>query len=194
MSAPSPAPQRRRGRSRTREALSALFTGVMAGLIGVIVLLGVAAIVVPAATGSTTLTVLTSSMEPDFPAGTLVVVRPTDVADIGPGDVITYQLRSGEPEVVTHRVLQQHRTADGEPFFITQGDANPSPDPEPVQPVQVRGTVWYAIPWLGHVAQWVSGDVRAVVVPVAVVGLFAYAGWMFLGGLRDRARGRSASS
>ena len=39
--------------------------------------------------------------------GSVVVVRPVDPADIGVGSVITYQLESGEPEVVTHRVVEQ---------------------------------------------------------------------------------------
>ncbi len=55
--------------------------------------------------GATPYTVLTSSMEPEYPPGTLVVVRPVPIEEIGIGDVITYQLESGEPTVVTHRVV-----------------------------------------------------------------------------------------
>lgn len=172
--------------------LRALGTGVMTGLLCVIVLLGVAAIVVPAATGSTALTVRTSSMEPDFPAGTLVVVRPTDVTEIVPGDVMTYQLHSGEPTLVTHRVTEQHRTAEGDHLFVTQGDANSSPDPGFVREVQIRGTVWYAIPWVGWVSQVVTGEVRAIVIPIVAGALGLYAVWMIASGLRERHRDRAA--
>ncbi|MDY7558549.1 S26 family signal peptidase [Cryobacterium sp. 10C3] len=52
-------------------------------------------IVVPKATGSTPLTVLTSSMEPTLPPGTLIIVRPVTPDEIRIGDVVTYQIRSG---------------------------------------------------------------------------------------------------
>lgn len=179
-----------RTRTTPVQVLRAVGTGLMAGLLAVIVLIGIAAIIVPAVTRSTPLTVMTSSMEPDFPPGTLVVVRPTPAADIAPGDVVTYQLRSGEPTLVTHRVMEQHRSADGEYLFVTKGDANRTADPGFVQEVQVRGTVWYAIPWVGWVSQLVTGDVRAVVVPVIAGGLGVYAVWMIVAGLRERSKGR----
>lgn len=172
--------------------LRAVGTGLMTGLLCVIVLIGAAAIVVPAVTGSTALTVMTSSMEPAYPAGTLVVVRPTEVNEITPGDVLTYQLRSGDPTLVTHRVTEQHRTADGGYLFVTQGDANPSPDPGFVREVQLRGTVWYAIPWVGWVTQVITGDVRTIVIPIVAGALGTYAVWMIVAGLRERARDRAA--
>jgi len=75
-----------------------------------VVLLGATALVtlavlVPRVAGATPYTVLTGSMSPAYPPGTLVVVRPVDLADVRVGDVVTYQLRSGEPAVATHRVV-----------------------------------------------------------------------------------------
>ncbi|GGE97791.1 signal peptidase I [Mycetocola zhadangensis] len=177
-----------RNRKRLPGFLRALSTGIMTGLFSIIVLVGIVAIVVPAVTGSTALTVMTSSMEPHYPAGTLIVVRPTDVDDIAPGDVLTYQLHSGEPTLVTHRVTEQRRTADGEFMFTTQGDANPSPDAGFVIEDQVVGTVWYAVPWVGWVSQIVTGDIRAVVVPLAAGALGIYAIWMIGSGLRERTK------
>lgn len=179
-------------RSRTRRGVGwTLLNGLMLGLLLVVAGIGTLAIIVPAATGSTALTVLTSSMDPALPPGTLVVVRPTEPGAIEPGQVMTYQLHSGEPTLVTHRVTQRLTTTDGAPLFITKGDANANPDPDPVRAVQVRGTVWYAIPALGHVSVLVTGDVRATIVPAVVVGLVAYAAWMIVSGLRDRRRDRA---
>lgn len=160
----------------------------MIAVLAVIVGVGVLAIVVPAVTGSTTLTVLTSSMEPNLPPGTMVVVRPTDPQKIEPGMIMTYQLKSGEPTVVTHRVTQVLMTADGQRLFITQGDANPTADSDPVREVQVRGTVWYAIPYVGWAALALHGEQRAIVITVAVVALFGYAAWAFVSSMVDRAR------
>lgn len=180
---------------RIGSILRAVGTGLMIGILASIVMIAVAAIVVPTATGSTALTVMTSSMAPDLPAGTLVVVRPAPVSEIAPGDVLTYQLRSGEPAVVTHRVIEQHRTADGSYRFVTKGDANPTADPDFVREEQVRGVLWYSIPWVGWVTQVVTGEVKAFVVPLVVAALLVYALWMFAGALRERARrARSGTS
>lgn len=169
-----------------RAALRTLGAGATAALLALLVGIGLAVSVVPAATGSITLTVLSSSMEPALPAGTLIVVRPVQPADIVPGNVLTYQLTSGEPTLVTHRVTQRMLLADGSPVFITQGDANPQPDLQPVQQVQVKGVVWYAIPYLGWVATLLTGDLRAVVVSVLAGALLLYAVWMFGLAARDR--------
>lgn len=179
-----------RDSSRLRTVLSALGTGVMSALLVALIGVGLAAIVVPALTGSMALTVRTSSMEPTLPAGTMVVVRSTAIEDITPGMVLTYQLKSGEPTLVTHRVTQQMSLADGSPIFITKGDANPQPDASPVKPVQVKGTVWYAIPWIGWVASLLTGDMRAIVVSALVGGLLIYASLMFISAARDRRRRR----
>ena len=47
-----------------------------------------AAVLVPRLTGSTPMTVLTGSMAPSYPPGTLVVVRPGPADDIAIGDEI----------------------------------------------------------------------------------------------------------
>lgn len=171
---------------RLRAVLRSLGAGATAALLVLLVGIGLAVSVVPAATGSMTLTVLSSSMEPALPAGTLIVVRPVQSADIVPGNVLTYQLKSGEPTLVTHRVTQRMLLADGSPVFITQGDANSQPDLQPVRQVQVKGVVWYAIPYLGWVATLLTGDLRAVVVSVLVGALLLYAVWMFGLAARDR--------
>ncbi len=152
----------------------------------------VAVVGVPVAAGADAYTVLTGSMAPTLPAGTLVVVRPVDPRDVAAGDVITYQLRSGEPAVVTHRVVAVSYAASGERTFVTRGDANGAPDEQPVRPVQVRGRVWYAVPELGRVNLWLTGPRRVTIVTAGVLGLLGYAGWMFVSAGLDRSRARSA--
>ncbi len=101
----------------------------------------------------------------------LIVVRPTELADLVPGKVLTYQLKSGEPTLVTHRITQRMLLADGSPVFTTKGDANAQPDLAPVKPVQVKGTVWHAIRYLGWVATLLTGESRTVAVSILVSGL-----------------------
>ncbi|MCD2499424.1 MULTISPECIES: signal peptidase I [Microbacterium] len=178
----------RRTESAERGLLSSLGSAVMAVVLVMILAIAAAAIVVPAVTGSTALTVLTSSMEPNLPPGTLIVVRPTPAEEIHPGDIVTYQLRSNEPEVITHRVIQRTALADGQLVFITQGDANPVPDDAPVQEVQIRGTLWYAVPYLGWISVWLTGPWKAWAIPLAAFLLFGYAALLVVSHLRDKRR------
>ncbi|MDR2256007.1 MAG: signal peptidase I [Arthrobacter sp.] len=190
-------PHARRGAAVRRPfALRALRAAASTAVFLVLCLslfIGVVAIALPALAGGTALTVQTSSMRPNYLPGTLVVIRPVEAASLRPGDVITYQLKSGEPVVVTHRVTQQLRAADGGYLFITQGDANPAPDAEPVREVQVRGKLWYAVPWVGHLSAAVTGHWRTAVIPLAVGALFAYAAWMFVSSARDKRKQRRAT-
>jgi len=156
-------------------------------MLGVALLL-VAGVVVPRLTGATPYVILTSSMEPSLPAGTIAITRPVDPGDIGVGDVVTYQLRSGEPEVVTHRVVRVSFTTGGEYVFTTKGDSNSLPDAKPVRAVQVRGEVWYGIPWLGRFTSLIDQDLRQVVTWLLGGALFAYAALAFAGAVRDRRR------
>ncbi|WP_427869142.1 signal peptidase I [Leucobacter luti] len=182
------------GKARLREAWSALSSGVMVGIILSIGLIALLAIALPAAGGGRALTVLTSSMEPTLPPGTMVVTMPVRAADVKVGDVLTYQLRSGEPLLVTHRVMQRLIRVDGSTVFLTQGDNNDLPDEGFVEEVQIVGTVRYSIPYLGWVTRLFTGEVGAWTVRGVVAALFVYAGVMLLSWIRDRRRLRKLHS
>lgn len=143
------------------------------------------AVLVPRVAGATPYTVLTGSMSPAYPAGTLVVVRPVDLADVRVGDVVTYQLRSGEPAVATHRVVGVGWTADGEKVLTTRGDANAAVDAAPVREVQLRGEVWYSVPWMGRLNVLLSPDQHQLLVQLAAGALFLYAAVLLLRGWRS---------
>lgn len=155
-------------------------------VIAAVVVVLAACVVVPQVAGATPYTILTGSMRPGMAPGTLVVVKPVDADRIAIGTVITYQLRSGDPTVVTHRVVAQGVKDDSTPIFRTQGDANDVPDPVWVRPVQIKGERWYAIPYLGHVSAAISGSQRRTATVVVGVGLLGYAAAMFVGAARSR--------
>lgn len=148
------------------------------------------AVVLPRLGGATPYSVLTGSMRPTLPPGSMVVVRPTPAEDVRIGDVVTYQLRSGDPAVVTHRVVAIGLDGTGHRIFRTQGDANDSPDAAWVRPVQLKGVRWYAVPHLGRLSNLLDGPERAAVLTGVVGGLLAYAVLMFGSELRDRRRRR----
>ncbi|MBJ7290919.1 signal peptidase I [Williamsia sp.] len=152
-----------------------------------------AAIVVPKVGGAQPYTVLTSSMKQKYPPGTLIVVRKVDASTLSIGDVVTYQIRSGEPGVITHRIVGFTFDQQGNRLLTTQGDAVPVPDERPVQAAQVRGKLWYSIPYLGYVNNWITGSTRLIVVYVIAGALILYAVTQFGGSVRDRRRARNTS-
>lgn len=170
-------------------ALRALGIGLTTGLVLLVAGLAVVLVALPKATGSVPLSVLTRSMEPTLPPGTLVVVRPVAAADVRIGDVVTYQLQSGRPEVVTHRVVAIGSSSDGTRRFVLRGDANDAVDPAPVIPAQIRGEVWYSVPWLGTVNQVVNGS-RTWLLPTVAGLLLAYGIVMIAAGTVSAVRRR----
>ncbi|WP_369373558.1 signal peptidase I [Promicromonospora sp. Populi] len=149
---------------------------------GVALVLGV---IVPRAAGATPYVVLTDSMEPGLPVGTLVVSRLVAPEKVRTGTVITYQLRSGQEQLVTHRVVGIGMTVGGERTYLTQGDSNDVPDAQPVRDVQVRGAAWYHVPYLGYVAGAVTGQREMVGIGAAVL-LLGYASWQVARAVRER--------
>ncbi len=149
-------------------------------------------VVVPQLFGSGSYTVLTGSMRPTMPPGSLIVTKEANPEELRIGEAITYQIRSGEPAVVTHRIIARTSSSDGV-TFTTQGDASPSPDEEQVRPEQIRGVVWYALPLVGYVNGWLTGEQRMWAVGSAVVLLLSYTAFMFGSALVEGARSRRSS-
>lgn len=156
---------RRPQRTVPRRVWSVVSTVVLAAF----ALFAILAIGVPFVLGAQSYTVLTGSMNPGMPPGSLVAARPTDFASIRIGDVITYQLEPGEPAVVTHRVVGSTRDNTGDRMLITRGDANDVDDEKPVIAAQVRGVIVYAVPLLGYPNSLLPGTTRSA----AVIGIGA---------------------
>lgn len=148
----------------------------------------VAGVLLPRVAGATPYTVLTGSMAPALPVGTLVVVRPVDPDEVRVGTVLTYQLRSGASLTATHRVVGISRGPDGRLRWATRGDANGAVDAAWVRPEQVRGELWYAVPHLGRAGASLQPGAREVTLRVGAVGLLAWSALL----LRRWHRGREA--
>ena len=146
-------------------SMAAMLTALFAALV---------LIVVPVATGSHTYTVLTNSMAPKFPPGTFLVMKPAPFGELKYGDVITFQLYSGRPEVETHRIVGFGATQAGEKTLITKGDNNGANDAEPVREIQVKGKLFYAVPQVGFVANALGNADRGLWTTLAAMGLIGY--------------------
>jgi signal peptidase I len=145
---------------------SGVLGAVVRWLVGLLVLaalaLALAVAGLPALVRGSALTVLSPSMVPTLAPGDVAVTRPLRVDDIAVGDVITFVARdqhSAATSVVTHRVTG----IEPGPVFRTRGDANPDPDPTPVAPADVRGVLWYSVPWVGWAAERLMTPAGAVI-------------------------------
>lgn len=143
------------------------FTSILVLLVAVLALLLVGVRVF----GLQVFSVLTGSMEPAYPTGSVIYVKEVDPAELEPGDVITYML--SENTVATHRIVEVIPDEDGVLRFRTKGDANEVADTNPVLEANVLGTPVYSIPYLGRLASYIqtpSGTLRTVSV-AAFIGL-----------------------
>lgn len=95
--------------------------------------------------------VISGSMEPEYPVGSLIYVKEVEPTEIDVGDVITYVLPSETPS--THRVV---RIDEENQLFYTKGDANKSEDGAPVHFKNLIGTPVFKIPYLGYVAYYIQ--------------------------------------
>ncbi|WP_417217151.1 signal peptidase I [Arthrobacter sp.] len=173
--------------TRPRRRVPAVVGSVL-GLVALVlaVFAALVLIIVPVATGSQTYSVLTNSMRPHLPPGTLVVSRPIAFQDLEVGDVITYQLESGRADVITHRIVSTTADQNGKTLLITQGDNNDLADDAPVREVQVRGKLFYAVPYAGFLANWLGNQDRGMGAQIAAVVLIGYGAWNVASGILAR--------
>ena len=87
--------------------------------------------------------IVSGSMRPTLDVGDLVIIERVDPSKIRKGDIIEY--RVGRMSIV-HRVVEIKKEG-----FVTKGDANRYPDPDPVHPDQIRGKVIFTVPKIGWI-------------------------------------------
>lgn len=116
-------------------------------------LLGVTlAFALPMLLGFRPYAIVSGSMEPFYPVGSLVFSRSAEPEEIQVGDCIVF--RSGG-ETGVHRVVEIDREAK---TFTTKGDANVIADP-PVPFASLIGRISaFALPWLGYISIFVRSN------------------------------------
>lgn len=126
--------------------------------------------------GYRALVVLSGSMTPKMPVGSVVVSKSANPMSIKVGDIITFvRTASNSTEnnsaFVTHRVVRIVNDAGGL-SFVTKGDANNTTDQNPVLASHVVGRVVLVVPWLGHVTNFVRGFwgwLLLIIFPAAII-------------------------
>ena len=100
--------------------------------------------------GLTPYTVLSGSMEPTYPVGSVIYVAKAEPESLSVGDPLTYRLPEGT--LVTHRIREVLNENSEELAFLTKGDANDHPDGSPVPAAAVVGKPLFHIPFLGYLS------------------------------------------
>lgn len=97
-----------------------------------------------------TFSVLSGSMAPAIPTGSMIFDREVDAAELAPGDVVTFHPPDHGDKLVSHRVVRIEKTKAGR-FLVTRGDANGVVDDWRI-PAQGRGLRYeFHVPYLGYV-------------------------------------------
>lgn len=94
--------------------------------------------------------VISGSMEPAIPTGSLLYITEAQPEEIKEEEVIAFYGVKDSASIITHRVIE-NRVVMGE--FITKGDANQTQDMNPVPYDNFIGKVAYTIPKAGKAAE-----------------------------------------
>ncbi len=146
-----------------------LYYLLIAGIVGIALLLVVSTF--PIQGNIQVKIVLSGSMEPAIPVGSVIVIKPAKSYAVG--DVVTFGKDTKTDISTTHRIVDV-RIEGEETFFKTKGDANDDPDMSELKKSAIAGKVLVAIPFLGYLIDFAKkpiGFVLLIVIPA--VGVMA---------------------
>src|SRR5260221_670938 len=114
--------------------------------------------------------IVSGSMEPKLPVGSMIYTRPAKVENLQKGDVVTFLWRGDgveKPIIITHRIDEVvHQGA--ELLFRTKGDTNKEADTRLVAAKDVMAKYAWQLPYLGYLsyfAQQPLGFVLLILLP-----------------------------
>ncbi|GIG36579.1 signal peptidase I [Cellulomonas pakistanensis] len=179
----SGAEQARSGGDRARDAARLAQRGVL-DLAAVLGALSIVVSVLCLLLGIRPAVVISGSMEPGIPVGSLTVARTVPAEQVGVGDVVTVPRTDGDG-LVTHRVVGTAPADDGRSTVLElQGDANRDPDLRPYVVTEV-GHVLTTVPGVGTLVQLLQQNVAAAVAVLLVVTVLVTAPVGRAGGRRS---------
>lgn len=137
---------------------------VICSALGTVLLVGLVLVCLPITAtrlfGYDAYSVVSGSMEPAIPTGSLVYVQEAAPEDMEKDDVIAFYGAKDSNAIITHRVVE-NKVVMGE--FITKGDANKTEDMNPVPSSNFIGKVVYSIPVLGSIAEALTSTMGKII-------------------------------
>lgn len=170
-------PPEQRPRSRGGRFIPAL-----CNFLGTFILLAVIAtalpLTLPRFLGYEIYGVVSGSMEPEIPVGSVIYVETVEPESVEAGDVIAFR---SEESVISHRVVE-NRFVVGE--YVTKGDANAGEDMNTVAYAELIGRVAYHFPGVGRFMMiYASNTGKIYAIILAACGVMFN---ILAGRLRDR--------
>ena len=138
-------------RKKRRGQAASAFCRLFGTLILILVIGSLLPVTVPRFVGYEVYNVISGSMEPEIPVGSVAYVKPADPSALSEGDIIAFV--SGGA-VVIHRVVANHLVDQD---LVTKGDANEQEDLNAVPYPAVRGLVVRHYPVLGQLIMVYTG-------------------------------------
>jgi len=116
--------------------------------------------------------VLTGSMEPEYPTGSLIYVKKIDTSKLEVGDTISFKL--SENVIATHRIIEivPDENNPAAVQYRTKGDANSVADSSLVSEGDIIGKVVFCLPQMGYFLNYVqspTGIAMTIIVSVLLV-------------------------
>lgn len=173
--------KKKNARQRLSSILSALGTILL-----VLLVLSCLPLTLPKLFGYHIYSVVSGSMEPAIPVGSLVYIQEMEPGEAEEGEIVAFYGARDSASIITHRVVE-NRPMMGE--LITKGDANPENDMNPVPYENFIGKVVRRIPGAGKAAEVftsASGKALAGGVIAAAVILQLLAAAIGAGKQKDR--------
>ncbi len=133
--------ERRLARMRAIARLCSLAGGMV---LVALALVGLGSAVVPRVLGVQPYAIVSGSMEPAYPTGSLVYAQPVAGEDLQVGDVAAFWR---DEDVIIHRVDSIDIAGEE---FVAKGDANDDVDLRPVLFRDVLGRVVFSVPGVGY--------------------------------------------
>ena len=106
-------------KKKNKRSKSAAVCNITGGLLLVLVILLCVPLTVPRLFGCQIYTVVSGSMEPAIPTGSIVYVKGTEASEVNKDDVIAFYSDNDSGAIITHRVVK-NQVVSGR--FITKGD------------------------------------------------------------------------
>ena len=134
----------------------------------VLLVLAIAAIAVPKLLGVEMRAVVSGSMEPELPVGSLVVIVPAQADEIQVGDDISFA--TSDDKVVTHRVERIDRDKNE---FVTRGVANAADAFDPPNKYEnIIGVVRFHMPVAGFAFSALSTTHGKIIAVTAIAAVY----------------------
>ena len=195
--------------------LNTFLQGLSYGMLGLAIVAASVTVVIPKLAGAVPVTILSNSMAPSMPVGSLAIIKPnsplnseelvslrpdqiraaSDNSAVQLGAVVAYQPDKNDATLIIHRIVSLSSKSDGSMTFTTKGDNNRVPDRKKVADYQVRGTVWYHLPPpIGSFNTWLNHDAEHRTTLIIVIAGVGYL-WAIVLVVRAfwRRRGRGAA-